>query len=155
MSTKCSECGAPLIDGGACIDHFHAMLLLEHEVAADPMATADGRGEIAHFYAVSSYVLQHPASMNYTAEALSDLRRMIADHLSGRMNLGSLRLQIRRTADGPARVTRRTGDEAPQWPVNSWPITVSDIVGGGVDGYGERVANWAQSIIQILDATVA
>jgi hypothetical protein len=128
------------------------MLLLEHQIAADPTAMADGRGEIAHFYAVSSYVLQHPESMNYTTEALSDLRRMIADHLSGRADLGALRVRIRRAANGPARITRRTGEETPQWPVKSWPMTVSDVVGGGIEGYCERAAEWAQSIIQSLDA---
>jgi hypothetical protein len=40
------------------------MLLLEYEVAADPAAIARGRGEIAHFSAVSSYVLQHPHAGN-------------------------------------------------------------------------------------------
>jgi hypothetical protein len=101
---------------------------------------------------VSSYVLQHPESMNYTTEALSDLRRMIADHLSGRADLGALRVRIRRAANGPARITRRTGEETPQWPVKSWPMTVSDVVGGGIEGYCERAAEWAQSIIQSLDA---
>ncbi|MEW4571526.1 DUF5946 family protein [Tautonia sp. JC769] len=75
MSARCSECGAPLTDGGTCIQHFHAMLLLEYEVAADPEVTAGGRGEVAHFYAVSSYILQHPEGMNYTVDALDDLRR--------------------------------------------------------------------------------
>jgi hypothetical protein len=56
MADGCEECGAPLPDGGTCIDHFHAMLLLEYEVAADLEATSGGRGQVAHYYAVSSYI---------------------------------------------------------------------------------------------------
>ena len=32
MPEFCSECGAPLPDGGSCRDHFHALLLLEGEI---------------------------------------------------------------------------------------------------------------------------
>lgn len=151
MTVTCSECGAPLINVGACIDYFHAMLVLEYDVAADPLVAAGGRGQVAHFYAVSSYILQHPDSMNYHAEALGDLRRTIADHLDGRVTLAALRPQIRRSADGPTRITRRAGDKAPHWPVAAWPITVADVVAGGVEGYCDRVAGWAASIIHMLD----
>jgi hypothetical protein len=155
MTATCSECGALLVEVGACIDHFHAMLLLEHDVAADAVAVAGGRGEVGHFYAVSSYVLQHPDSMNYTAEALGDLRRTIADHLDGRLTLAALRPQIRRAADGPTRITRRAADKVPHWPVNTWPITVADVVAGGAEGYCDRVAGWAASIIRTLDEAAA
>ena len=37
MSARCRECGAPPPEGGICIGHFHALLLLESEVAADPV----------------------------------------------------------------------------------------------------------------------
>lgn len=155
MSATCSECGAPLTPGEACIQRFHAMLLLEYEVAADPTATGSGRGEIAHFHAVSSYVLQHPEGMNYTVQALSDLRREIADYLAGRVTLAALRQRVRRAADGPARITRRAGEVVPRWSVTAWPMTVADVVNGGVEGYFERVAAWAESIIRTLDASDA
>ena len=155
MSDVCSECGAPLTDVTACVQHFHAMLLLEYEVAADPVATAGGQGEVAHFYAVSSYILQHPEGMNYTAEALIDLRREVADHLAGRVSLATLRPRVRRAADGPARITRRPGDVVPRWPVTAWPMTVANVVNGGVEGYCDRVTAWAESIIRTLGAAVA
>src|SRR4051794_8105676 len=91
MAVICQECGAPLPDGAECIGHFHALLLLEYEVAADPDATAGGRGQVAHFYAVSSYLLQHPEGMNYTAEALAGVRRGLADHLAGRVTISEQR----------------------------------------------------------------
>lgn len=154
-TATCSECGAPLIDVGACIDHFHAMLLLEYNVAADPVEVGGGRGEVAHFYAVRSYVLQHPDSMKYTAEALGDRRRTIADHLDGCVTLAALRPRIRRAADGPTRITRRAGDKAPRWPVSTWPITVADVVAAGVEAYCDRVTGWAASIIHTLDEAAA
>jgi hypothetical protein len=151
MSATCQECGALLPAGGGCINHFHAFLLLEYEVAADAPATSGGAGEVAHFYAVSSYVLQHPEGMNYTAEALAGLRRGLADHLAGRVTIPEQRLRVRRAADGAARVTRRTGDEVVRWPVASWPLTVTDVLAGGAAGYCVRVARWAESILRTLD----
>jgi hypothetical protein len=133
------------------MDLFHAMLLLEYEVVADPGATSGGQGEVAHFYAVSSYVLQHPAGMNYTAEALVGARRGLADHLVGRVTVSEQRLRARRAADGATRITRRAGDVVVRWPARSWPLTVADVLAGGVEGYFVRVARWAESILRTLD----
>ncbi|WP_165228074.1 DUF5946 family protein [Aquisphaera insulae] len=151
MAASCPECGAALPEGGACIDHFHALLLLEYEVLADPSVASGGRGEVAHFHAVSSYVLQHPEGMNYTAEAVVGLRRSLADHLAGRITLAEQRSRVRRAADGATRVTRRAGDEVTRWHVASWPMTVTDVLSGGVEGYCARVARWAESILRTLD----
>ena len=68
MSSSCPECGAPVPPGGSCRDHFHALLLLEAEIPGVP-------GSILHFYAVATYALQHPDSMNYTADALAGLQQ--------------------------------------------------------------------------------
>jgi uncharacterized protein DUF5946 len=151
MKATCHECGAPLAAKGRCLDHFHALLLLEQEVAAKPAEVAGGRGEIGHFYAVSSYVLQHPEGMNYTAEALNGARRGLADHLAGRVTLAEQRLRARRAANGATRITRRPGDVVLRWPVETWPLTVLEVVNAGVEGYVERVTHWAQSILRTLD----
>jgi hypothetical protein len=148
MHTTCPECGAQLPAGGSCRDNFHALLLLEWDIPGGP-------GEGIHFLAVASYVLQHPDSMNYTAEALAGLRRNIADHLQGRVTLEQVRARTRGAADGPVRVTRRSGDEVVRWPVRSWPITVVEVLAGGVEGYAERVTAWARGIIHTLDAAGA
>ena len=67
MAEVCPECGAPVPDGGSCRDHFHALLLLEAAIPGGP-------GALAHFYAVACYGLQHPDSLNYTADTLAGLR---------------------------------------------------------------------------------
>jgi hypothetical protein len=90
--------------------------------------------------------------MNYTAEALEGLRRNVADHLAGRVRLAELLPRIRRKVDGPTRITRREGDRVVRWPVDSWPITVADVLAGGVEGYCARVASWADSILHTLEA---
>jgi hypothetical protein len=151
MTAACPECCAPLEGGGACIDHFHALLLLEAEAAADPAENAGGRGAVAHFYAVSSYVLQHPEGMGYTAAALAGARRNLADHLAGRVPLAELLAKVRRAADGAARVIRRAGEPIPRWRVGRWPMTVADVLAGGARGYGQRVAAWAESVLRTLD----
>jgi hypothetical protein len=75
--TTCPECGAAVPEGGTCRDNFHALLLLQSEIPGGP-------GGLAHFYAVASYGLQHPGSMNCTAETLAGLRAAVTDSLDGR-----------------------------------------------------------------------
>jgi len=147
MSAICSECGAPVPDGGSCRDNFHALLLLEAEVPGGP-------GALPHFYAVASYGLQHPDSMNYTADTLAGLRASVADVLDGRATLAEILRRVRRAANGAVRVTRRAGDAEVRWHRGNWPLTVADVCAGGVDGYADGVLRWARSIREILDTTI-
>jgi hypothetical protein len=144
MPGVCPECRAPVPEGGSCRDNFHALLVLEAEIPGGP-------GDVPHFYAVGSYALQHPESMGYTAQALASLRACLADHLDGRATLDAVRRRVRRGAEGAKRVTRRAGDEVVRWRVESWPMTVADECAGGIEGYGERVEQWARSIRDTLD----
>lgn len=143
MLDVCPECGAPVPVGGSCLDHFHALLLLEGEVSGAP-------GSILHFYAVAAYALQHPDGMNYSADALAGLRVSVADALEGRAGLAELRRRGR-AFDGPARVVRRPGDEAVPWRRGGWPMTVVDVINGGVESYPDLVTRWAASIRETLD----
>jgi hypothetical protein len=93
--------------------------------------------------------------MGYTAEALAGLRQSVADQLAGRVTMEQLRRRVRHAADGARRITRRARDEVPRWPVSAWPMTVADVLAGGVEGYRERVAAWADSIIRTLVAADA
>src|SRR5438067_13494815 len=121
MSNSCPECGAPVPIGGSCRDNFHALLLLESEIPGGP-------GALPHFYAVACYGLQHPDSMNYTADTLARLRAGLADVLDGRATLDALRRRTRRAVDGPVRVTRRARDPAVPWRRGQWPMTVTDVL---------------------------
>ena len=76
----------------------------------------------------------------------------MADHLRGRIDLAEIRRQNRRETDGAKRVTRRAGESAVSWPVASWPVTVADVLAGGVEGYAERAAAWADAVVRTLDA---
>src|SRR5438067_9343800 len=115
MSNSCPECGAPVPIGGSCRDNFHALLLLESEIPGGP-------GSLPHFYAVASYGLQHPDSMNYTADTLAGLRARLTDMLDGRATLDETRRRVRHAADGAVRVTRRAGDAEVQWHRGKWPM---------------------------------
>lgn len=144
MSATCPECGAPVPDGGSCRDNFHALLLLESEIPGGP-------GEVPHFYAVASYGLQHPDSMNYTAATLARLRDSVADMLDGRATIADIRRRTRRAAEGSVRVTRRPGDAEVPWRRGGWPMTVVDVCAGGIEGYADRVRHWAQSVRDTLE----
>lgn len=139
----CPECGAGLADASECRQHFDALLLLERESSAADQA--------AHFLAVSSYVLQHPSSMQYNATALLSARDSVADFLSGRASLDSIRRRIRATPHGPRRVARRAGEAAHAWDVAAWPLTVADVLAGGSSEFPQRVRAWAESIVAALN----
>src|SRR5947209_7014294 len=146
MPDLCSECGAAVPDGGSCRDHFHALLLLEGEIPGVA-------GSILHFYAVATYGLQHPDSLNYTAEALAGLRATLADALDGRAAVHALRRRGRRDAEGPRRVTRRAGDLEVSWRRGRWPMTIADVCTADTFGaydtseeYANRVILWARSV---------
>lgn len=147
MAEHCPECGAPTPEGGTCRDHFHALLLLESAIPGGP-------GALAHFYAVACYGLQHPDSMNYTAEALAGLRGGLADLLDGRTALDAHRRRTRRAVNGVVRVTRRAGEAGVPWRRGKWPMTVADVltVAADADAYAERVSRWARAVREALDA---
>lgn len=131
--------------GGTCRDHFHAMLDLEGEIAGGP-------GTVAHFYAVASYVLQHPESMGLMAEAVEGMLAEVDSMLAGDIRIEDVRRHVRARTAKAGLVTRREGDDALRWPVGSdaWTMTVSDVLAGGVDAYGQRVERWAASIVATL-----
>jgi hypothetical protein len=146
VSDRCPECGARIRHGGSCRDNFNALLALEWDVPG-------GTG-IAHFYAVSSYILQHPESMSYTAESLSWLRSSVTSALGGDVSTEDLLLRARRGGKGTsAHVTRRAGDTVPRWGVEKWKTTIEDVLAGGIDGYCARVEDWARAVIADLDAS--
>ena len=94
---------APIQAGGSCRDHFHALLLLEGEISEVP-------GSILHFYVVATYGLQHPDSMNFTAEALAGLREAVADSLDEKATMEEIRHRAREGARKLGRITRRAGE---------------------------------------------
>lgn len=124
---------------------FHALLALEWGIPRGP-------GELPHFFAVSSYALQHPVTMRYTEESARAQREAARDALEGRIGVAVLRQRARSRAEGARRVVRHDGEPIPEVPVTAWPMTVADVVAGGVDGYAERVARWARSVVDTLDA---
>ena len=135
-SGVCAECGAPLEDGRRCRDYLDDLLALEWEVPGGP-------GHTAHFLAVASYNLQHPA--RFTPAMLLGLRRTLSDVLAGSATIADARKRARDALDGPARAVRRPGDPLPQltgWPTR-WPMTIRDVCGAPVSGYLERVHAWA------------
>jgi len=140
----CPECGAAIPEGGSCRDNFHVLLLLESEVPGAP-------GGLPHFFAVASYGLQHPGSMNYTAEAAEGLRATVADMLDDRTTLVETLRRMRAKYDGPTRVTRRTGDPEVEWHRGCWPMTVTDVLAAGPDRYSETVERWVCSVRETLD----
>lgn len=161
--TTCPECGAPLGSGESCTDLFNRMLAVEwemigrlgHGIAPEAfLATEAGAIRTrAHFLAVGSYQLQHPAGL--TAAALTGLHRGIVDVLAGRRQVADVRLDARRAFNGPQRV-RRSAEEGRDpalgpWPA-AWPVTVADCCDVDPDDYAEAVRRLAEATVAAIDA---
>jgi Family of unknown function (DUF5946) len=145
MDNACPECGAPVPAGGACLDHFHTLLVLEGTFPGAP-------GSILHFYAVACYNLQHPDSVGLTAAVLQALRRNLADALDGKASVEELRRRASQATDGPTRVRRRPGDPPVEWCRGPWPVNVTDVLTATAATYPELVKAWARGIRAALDA---
>lgn len=145
MDTACPECGAPILAGGSCVDHFHTLLVLEGSFP-------DAPGSILHFYLVAAYNLQHPDSVGLTIEALEGLRRNLADALEGRAPVEELRRRARRATDGPTRVRRRPGDPPVEWYRGPWPVNVTDVLSATAATYPDLVEAWARGVSATLTA---
>ena len=146
MTSICPECSATIPEGGSCRDNLHKLLFIEARIPGGPCA-------LPHFYAVACYGLQHPDSMNYTAETLVNLRSALADALDGRAGVGDLRRRASRAAEGATRVTRRPGEPEAAWKRGAWPMNIADVitVKTDADAYAERVTRWARSVGEALD----
>ncbi|MBX3746291.1 MAG: hypothetical protein KF833_13375 [Verrucomicrobiae bacterium] len=107
---------------------------------------------MAHFYAVSSYNLQHPTGTGLTEDALEGLRAAVEEVLDGAITLEEVRRRGRRTAKAAGRVTRRGGDAVVNWGIRDWPITVKDVCEAGLVDYADQVERWARSIQEVLSA---
>ena len=132
----CPACGAPVTAGGACLDHFHALLVLEGRFPG-------AHGSIRHFYAVACYNLQHPDSVGLTTEALEGLRCNLADALDGKASVVELHRRTRLATDGPIRVRRRSGDPPVDWYCGPGPVNVTDALTGTAAAYPDLVEAWA------------
>lgn len=150
MHDTCPECGASIPENGVCRDNFHALLLLEWQIP-------DGPGMLSHFYAVASYGLQHPNSMNYTAVTLANLYTNLTDVLQGHATLAEIRQRTRRATNGPVRITRRDDDASVVWPHGDWSMTVADVltVPANADAYAARVLQWARAVCATLAAATS
>ncbi len=146
MSPRCAECGAALPPSGSCREHFDTLLAREWQIPGGP-------GELPHFFAVASWGLQHPRTMNYTLETVTGLRSAVAHALSGHTSIEDLRRRARAGAREAGRITRRTGDADVDWHIAAWPVTVVDLLPAMTerDIYVQRVSKWARSVVETLN----
>jgi hypothetical protein len=148
VTATCPDCGVALPEGGACIDYFHELLVLEANVPGGP-------GELPHFLAVATYNLQHASG--FMPSALLGLRGTLHDVLGGRATLGDARRRARAAADGSTRVRRRPDTVLSDgelellraWPT-TWSMTVLDVCRVQPEEYVERVRRWAAVTVETL-----
>lgn len=133
----CAECGGPLPPSGDCADRINELLEIE-------MQTLDGGEEAlrAHFFAISTYQLQHPSRI--TAAARDSLRDKHRQMVETPIPIAQLRLTVRREARD-IKVTKAQpsrSDVPSSWPV-TWPMTAADVIARPIDEYVVAVREWA------------
>ncbi len=156
MAECCPECGAPVPHNETCQSNFHALLYHENAIlqvimTEQPDAFASEMGRTAHFYTVSCYALQHPASMGYTVAALLASRDNLADHLAGKATLEAI---MQRTRRAKQRIQRREGDPIHDWQVREWPYTVAGVLATPItlQDYYVATTDWARATLDAIAA---
>lgn len=141
MVDECPECGARVPMDGECRDNFHSLLAMEWQFPG-------GVGEVAHFHAVTAYVLQHPDSMGYSNEGLVALQTALTEQLTGQRTLRELRADLRASFDGPTRISAAADESVANWRRESWSMTVDDVLEAAHDAdmYRDRVREWATAV---------
>jgi hypothetical protein len=141
----CPDCGAPQSAGETCEAHFHQLLFWEAE-------HPDYAAQLHHLM-VLCYHLQHPGL--YSPEGLIEARRLLVDFLDGGLSPQTVRQRNRARVDSGARtwtITARAGARGAYHSPVAWPMTIADVVAGGVEAYCDNVRTWAQSIHAALAA---
>lgn len=148
MAGRCPECGAPLGDGESCEDLFNRMLALEWQAINEGAVTASGLD--AHFFAVSTYQLQHPDRLE--VGVVIGLAESLKDVLQGRRRRVDVRASAASAFAGPARVRRRApgrDQELGTWP-SQWPRTVADCCDVPPNAYAAAVRDWAEATVRTI-----
>ena len=138
----CPACGAVLLAGKNCQDHFHQMLIWEWEFP--PL------GEVHHLM-VLCFHLQHPHL--YSPEGLVYAQQLLDQFVEQ----GAMPAQVRHRSGSQVNSGKRS------WKITGtsktfgkydhpiiWPMTAVDVVAGGPENYCQSVRVWAQSINQAL-----
>jgi hypothetical protein len=140
--TACSECGAALLDGLTCADHFYQMLAWENE---DPP-----RG-VVHHLAVLCYYLQHPSL--YSPEGLAEGMRLLVEFVEKGKPPQEIRKANRKRVNSANRnwkiTARPDAHGAYRYPVH-WKMTVADVVAAGAEAYCESVRKQARLTLEEL-----
>jgi len=144
-SQRCADCGASLINGQTCEDHFHQMLFWEAE---NPVYGAE-----VHHLLVLCYHLQHPSL--YSPAGLNEARRLLVEFVERGTLPVEVRQRNRTRLDSSQRDWKIKGTAASHgWYDHAvaWRMTAADVVAGGSEHYCDNVRLWAQSINEALKA---
>jgi hypothetical protein len=140
----CASCGAPLPEGGACIDRFHLLLAWEWEYAVYDV----------HHLLVLCYYVQHPHL--YSRAGLACALELLTAFVTDEAHPAVMRERIAPAAASGVRttpITARPGDEGRFAHPVVWTMTARDVVENGPAAYYSSVHAWAASALASLRAS--
>jgi hypothetical protein len=124
-----------------CRDHFDQMLAWEFE---DPV----GAGAVHHL-TVLCYYIQHPSL--YSPEGLAQAKQILKAFVEDGVTPAEMRKRNRDRVDSGKRDWKVSGGQpASHGQTFVWRLTIMDVAPFGLDGYTERVQQWARSIHETL-----
>jgi hypothetical protein len=139
MKQTCPECGADWRDDVTCRDHFDQMLVWEFE---DP----GGAGAVHHLTVLCFYI-QHPSL--YAPDGLAQAKQILKAFVEDGVTPAEMRKRLRNKVDSGKRDWKISGGQpASHGRTIVWPLTIVDVA--GLDGYAERVQQWARSVHETL-----
>ncbi len=134
---KCPECGALLNPGEACVNRFHACLVLDYSGPA--------YGTVHHLV-VATYMLQHPSRL--TADGWLATRSLLKAFLHEGRTPAAVRQEDRRSLDSGVRsVKLKNRAAAPVVRTRSWPATIADVRLERGEVYCASVTQWATAAL--------
>lgn len=137
----CSECGAEIIGGVPCDNHFHTLLAWEWDYDMQEM----------HHLLVLCYHLQHPSY--YSPEALEvailQLKQFVEEGITPQKMLETMRDAV--ASDVREYQIKGTAEHHGHYaaPPN-WTMTIGDVVAAGHENYYDSVRQWAHEILMAL-----
>ncbi len=140
----CPSCGAHWHDNVTCEDHFRQMLAWDF---------SDAQAGAVHHLTVLCYHLQHPHLLSQ--EGLVGQMELLRLSIEEAYSPSELRAYNRPLADNATRKTpisaRPDNIGAYKQPI-AWSMTCSYVTEIGLEGYPDRVRQWASSVMNTLRA---
>ncbi|MFN2196096.1 MAG: DUF5946 family protein [Anaerolineales bacterium] len=144
LPAVCPACGGAQSNGISCEQHFHELLVWEHQ--------QPDLG-VVHHLTVLCYHIQHPH--HYSRAGLETAIQLLVDFVRHGANPAAVRQQKRAELQSGQRtwkITPTPGDVGVYANPQAWSLTIQTVAAVGPQAYIENVRRWAAAVLADLEA---